>query len=83
MKITIYVHPEDLSDLRDALTTFTYGYRNKEDMNDDRPGDDEITLVDFIRISLFPYDGFVQTIISYHDYINCVDLGIFDETTRV
>ena len=52
-------------------------------MNDDRPGDDEITLVDFIRISLFPHDGFVQTLITYHDYNSCIDLGIFEETTRV
>ena len=83
MKITIYVHPEDLSDLGDALQTFTHSYKNKEEMNDDRPGDDEITLVDFIRISLFPHDGFVQTLITYHDYNSCIDLGIFEETTRV
>lgn len=83
MKITIYVHPEDLFDLRDALETFTRSYRDKEETNDDRPGDDEITLVDFIRISVFPYEGFVQTIISFEDYVKLQLLDIFEETTRV
>jgi len=83
MKITIYVHPEDLSHLRDALTTFSHGYRNREEANDDRQGDDEITLVDFIRISLFPHDAFVQTHIDYEQYVKCTDLGIFDESIRV
>ena len=82
MKITIYVHPEDLSHLRDAITTFSHSYRNREE-SDDRPGDDEITLVDFIRISLFPHDGFVQTHIHYEEYQKCTQLGIFDESTRV
>ena len=80
MKITIYVHPEDLSDLGEALNTFTSNMGRKEEIPDDG---NEMTLVDFIRISLFPHEGFVQTIISYEDYVTCTDLDIFDETTRV
>jgi hypothetical protein len=70
MKITIYVHPEDLSDLRDAL-------------NFESSEENEIWVGNFIRISLFPYEGFVQTQIDYNEYVKCTDLGIFDESIRV
>ena len=70
MKITIYVHPEDLSDLRDAL-------------NFESSEENEIWVGNFIRISLFPHDGFVQTHIHYEEYQKCTQLGIFDESTRV
>jgi len=70
MKITIYAHPEDLSDLRDAL-------------NFESSEENEIWVGNFIRISLFPYEGFVQTQIDYNEYVKCTDLGIFDESIRV
>jgi len=70
MKITIYVHPEDLSGLRDAL-------------NFESSEENEIWVGNFIRISLFPHEGFVQTQIDYNEYVKCTDLGIFDESIRV
>ena len=52
MKITIYVHPEDLSDLRDAL-------------NFESSEENEIWVGNFIRISLFPHNGHLILSPSY------------------
>ena len=67
MRITIYVHIEDLENLNTAITALG----SKRDC--------ENAMVESVRILKNTAEDYIETSISYHEYIKCNDLGIFEE----
>ncbi len=68
MRITIYVHIEDLENLNTAITALGSKCWSCEN-----------AMVESVRILKNTAEDYIETSISYHEYIKCNDLGIFEE----
>jgi hypothetical protein len=67
MRITIYVHNEDLENLNTAITALEYKHFGENQM------------LDSVKILRYRSLDFVEVSLSYDDYVKCIDLGIFEE----
>ena len=67
MRITIYVHREDLENLNTAITTLEYKHFGENQM------------LDSVRILRNAAEGFIEVSLLYEEYVKCADLGIFEE----
>ena len=65
MRITIYVHNEDLENLSVALASPI-------------PGRDDV-IIPPVRVLNQKAKGYVQASLTYDEYVKCSDLGIFEE----
>ena len=65
MRITIYVHNEDLENLSVALVSPI-------------PGRDDV-IIPPTRVLNKTTEGYAQVSLTYDEYVKCSDLGIFEE----
>jgi hypothetical protein len=65
MRITIYVHNEDLENLRVALASPI-------------PGRGDV-IIPPVRVLNQTTEEYVQVSLMYDEYVKCTDLGIFEE----
>jgi hypothetical protein len=65
MRITIYVHTEDLENLNTALNSGKMINANE--------------MLESIRVLRNSAEDFVEVSLVYDEYILCIDLGIFEE----